>query len=64
MYVFEQNWFLTILHGNYTGGCYLAYLLAIFSFLCDIVFNKGRVTTYIINGVASVIPFVVTVVPC
>ena len=50
MYVFEQNWLLTIIHGDYLGLAYAAYLGAAFLFLCDIALNRGRVTTRLVNG--------------
>lgn len=52
-YVFKQNWFYTILYNDYIGFGYLAYLLVVFAILCDIVFNKARVTTEIINTIGS-----------
>jgi hypothetical protein len=49
-YVFEQNWLLTVIHGSYLGYAYAAYLGVVFLFLCDIVLNRGRVTTRLANG--------------
>jgi len=48
-YIFEQNWFFTIIYNDYIGFFYLAYIGALFLLLCDIIFNKARVTTEIIN---------------
>ncbi len=53
IYVFGQNWFYTILYSNYMGFAYLAYIAVIFSVLLDIVINKARVTTEIINSIFS-----------
>jgi len=50
-YIFEQNWLLTVIYGSYLGYAYAAYLGAVFLFLCDIVLNRGRVTTRLANGV-------------
>lgn len=50
-YVFEQNWLLTVIHGSYLGFAYATYLGLVFLFLCDIVMNRGRVTTRLVNGV-------------
>jgi hypothetical protein len=48
-YLFEQNWFFTIIYADYTGYWFSAYLIMVFLFLCDISFNRARVTTEIIN---------------
>lgn len=64
-YVFEQNWFYTIIYSNYTGYNFIAYLVIVFAFLCDITFNKGKVTTEIINGIFQVIgKTAANLVPC
>ncbi len=52
-YLFEQNWFYTILYNDYTGFGYLAYLLAVFALLYDIAFNKARVTIKILDAAGS-----------
>jgi CII-binding regulator of phage lambda lysogenization HflD len=54
-YVFNQNWFFTIIYNDYVGFGYMAYLFVIFLFLCDMVFNKARVTTTILNQALSAI---------
>ena len=63
-YIFEQNWFFTIIYNTYLGWSYLAYVGLVFAFLCDIVFNKARVTTEIINFILSAIGNAASVVPC
>ena len=63
-YLFEQNWFYTILYGNYTGLGFVVYLMVVFAILCDIVFNKARVTTEIINGILSAVGHAGALVPC
>lgn len=63
-YIFEQDWLLTILYNSYTGFAYLGYLAFVFVVLCDIVFNKARVTTEAVNGVFSAIGQVGVLVPC
>jgi hypothetical protein len=64
MYVFEQNWLLTIIHGDYLGLAYAVYLGAAFLFLCDIALNCGRVTTRLVNGVVHGFGGVFSLVPC
>jgi len=63
-YIFEQNWFFTIIYNSYLGWGYLGYLGLVFVFLCDIAFNKARVTTGIINGIFSIVGSVTSVSPC
>ena len=63
-YLFEQNWFYTILYNDYTGFGYLGYLLMVFAILCDIVFNHAKISTVIINFLASAIGSAFSVAPC
>jgi hypothetical protein len=63
-YMFEQNWFYTIIYNNYTGFTYIGYLTFVFSVLCDIVFNKAKVTTEIINAFLQTIGHAASLVPC
>ena len=63
-YVFEQNWLLTIIHSSYLGFAYLAWLGVVFLFLCDIVFNRGRITTEIVNSFLHAIGSAFSLVPC
>ena len=64
IYIFGQDWFYTILYNDYMGFGYLAYIALIFGFLMDIVFNKARVTTEIINFIANAIGSAFSAVPC
>lgn len=63
-YLFEQNWFYTIIYNNYTGFSYIGYLAFVFGILCDIVFNKGRITTEVINACLNAIGNVGSLAPC
>ncbi|MGI9238912.1 MAG: hypothetical protein ACR2QZ_16050 [Woeseiaceae bacterium] len=63
-YIFEQNWLLTIIHSSYLGFAYLTWLGVVFLFLCDIVFNRGRITTEILNALLNIIGAAASVVPC
>lgn len=63
IYIFGQDWFYTIVYNNYMGFGYLVYILVIFAFLMDILINKARVTTQIINGVANALGSALTLVP-
>jgi hypothetical protein len=64
LYLFSQNWLLTIIHGDYTGFAYSAYLGLVFLFFCDIGLNRGRVTTQIANGVGSMAGSAFQLTPC
>ena len=46
------------------GYAYSVYLLLIFAFFMDIVFNRARITTEIINTIANAIGSAFSVVPC
>lgn len=63
-YLFEQNWFYTIIYNNYTGFSFIGYLVFVFGLLCDIVFNKARVTTEVINACLNAIGSVENLTPC
>lgn len=63
-YVFEQNWLLTIIYNDYLGAAYLGYLCLVFALLCDIVLNRARATTEIVNVALNAIGKAATAVPC
>lgn len=63
-YVFEQNWLLTIIHSSYLGFAYLAWLGVVFLFLCDIVVNRARITTAVLNTIFNAIGSAISVGPC
>lgn len=64
LYIFEQNWFFTIIYNDFLGYMYLLYLGIIFLLLCDIIFNKARVTTEIVNAILSALGSSVSAVSC
>jgi hypothetical protein len=63
-YLFEQNWFYTIIYNDYTGYSYMGYLFFVFAILSDIVFNKARVTTEILNAGLQAIGQAANLAPC
>lgn len=63
-YLFEQNWLLTIIYNNYLGFSYLAYLGLVFGLLCDIVLNRARITTEVVNAILNAIGSAASAVPC
>ena len=52
-YIFEQNWFFTLIFNDFVGFWYVLYLFLVFLFFVDILFNKGRVTDAILNFIAN-----------
>lgn len=60
LYLFNQNWLHTILYSEYVGFAYILYLALVFAFLCDISFNRARVTTQLLSSVGGNIQ----VLPC
>ncbi|WP_444945862.1 hypothetical protein ACJJIP_20055 [Microbulbifer sp. VTAC004] len=63
-YLFEQNWFYTIIYNDYTGFAYVSYLSFVFAILCDIVFNGARITTEALNACLKAIGQAGSLVPC
>ena len=63
-YLFEQNWFYTIIYSSYTGFGYVAYVTIVFGILGDIVFNKAKIVTEIINLFFNAIGSAFSVVSC
>ncbi len=63
-YIFEQNWLLTILFNDYLGFTYLAYLAVVLALLCDIILNRARITTEIVNAVLEAVGSVASAGPC
>ena len=64
LYLFEQDWFHTILFNDYVGFGYFAYLALAVAFLADIAFNHARVTTEIVNAFFNAIGSAFTALPC
>jgi len=64
LYIFVQNWLHTILFSEYVGFSYAGYLSVVFAILCDILFNKAKLTTEALNATFEVIGSSLQVVPC
>lgn len=60
LYLFEQNWLHTVLFSNYLGWGFVAYLALLYAFLCDVLFNRARITCELLNATSSGLE----VVPC
>jgi len=52
-YIFEQNWFFTLIFNDFVGFWYVLYLFLVFMFFVDIVFNKGRITDAILSSIGN-----------
>jgi len=50
-YIFNQNWFYTLIYSDYVGYSYVAYMLVVFSFFLDIFFNSAKITIELMNSV-------------
>ena len=59
LYVFGQNWFYTLMLGNFWGFSYLAYMGIVLAFTLDITLNHGSITSSILSAVSNV-----PIVPC
>ncbi len=64
MYVFSQNWLLTIIDGSYAGFAYAGWLGLAFLFLCDIALNHARITTHAVNSLTGALGSSFQLVPC
>lgn len=63
-YLFEQNWFYTIIYNDYTGFAFIGYQIVVFALLCDVVFNGAQVTTAIINSILNALGQAASMAPC
>ncbi|PXX44150.1 hypothetical protein [Undibacterium pigrum] len=63
-YLFRQDWLHTIVFADYLGLAYFSYLGLAIASLADIAFNKARVCSAAINGIAHVIGAPFHVLPC
>ena len=59
LYIFSQNWLHTIVFSDYTGFAYVAHMGVVFAFLCDVAFNRGRMTVNLLKAMGNV-----AVAPC
>ena len=64
LYLFNQNWLHTIIFSDYVGIGYVGYMAIAFVFLCDILFNRARVTAKLANLSLHAVGSAVQVMPC
>jgi len=64
LYLFNQNWLHTVVFGQYVGMGYALYLAGVALLLSDVVFNRARVTTRLLNLGLQAVGSVAVVAPC
>lgn len=52
-YVFGQDWLTTIVFGHYVGWALLGYIALVYAWLCDLLFNRARVSAHLLSGVGG-----------
>lgn len=53
VYLWGQNWLHTILFGSYVGWAQLAYIALVYAWLCDLLFNRARISLHLCQGSMS-----------
>lgn len=64
LYLFNQNWLHTIVFGEYVRLAYTGYLASVALLLADVVFNRARVTTRMINLALQSVGSAAHALPC
>lgn len=64
LYLFNQNWLHTIIFNDYVGLAYIGYLGMAVALLADVLLNRARVTTKILNAIANLLGSMTPVLPC
>lgn len=57
-YLFNQNWLMTLLYGDYVGYAYVGYLSFVFLLLADLLLNRARVTAAVLDALLTPITHV------
>ena len=63
-YLFNQDWVRTVVFNDYVGYGYSVWLGILLALLTDILANRARVTTRILNTVLHAAGSTLTVLPC
>ncbi|MCD9027428.1 hypothetical protein LDO26_04260 [Luteimonas sp. BDR2-5] len=63
-YLFNQDWLRTIVFDDYVGYGYFAWLGVLVALFADILVNRARVTTRIVNAVLQALGSAASAVPC
>jgi hypothetical protein len=64
LYLFNQNWLHTIVFAQYVGLAYCSYLAGVAILLADVLFNRARMTTRLVNLAFNVLGSAASAVPC
>lgn len=63
IYIFGQNWFYTLMFNDYMGWGYVTLVGVILGLLLDIVFNKGRICSLIMEAIGQALGAIASVCP-
>lgn len=64
LYLFGQNWLHTIVFNDYVGLAYLGYLFGTALLFGDVLLNRARVTTRVVNGLLHSVGSTASAIPC
>jgi len=64
LYLFNQNWLHTIVFSDYVGLAYAPYLAGVALWLADVLLNRARVTTRVVNTALEAVGSATTAMPC
>lgn len=63
-YLFQQNWFFSILFNDHLGFAYLGYLGLVYLLLADLLLNRARVISWLLNRLLDAVGSSLQVAPC
>lgn len=63
-YLFSQNWLQTVLLSDYVGWAYAPWLAAAIAALADVVWNRARVCTVLVNAALLAVGAAAAAVAC
>jgi hypothetical protein len=63
-YLFSQNWLQTILLSDYVGWTYAPWLGLAIAAMADVVWNRARICTMLVNGMFKLVGAAASAVPC
>jgi hypothetical protein len=64
LFLFSQNWLQTILFNDYAGSMYIAFMALVFAALCDIAFNRARITSFVLRAIGEVFANALQAIRC
>jgi hypothetical protein len=63
-YLYNQNWLHTLVFSDFVGFAYVGYLAGVFALICDILFNRARVTAELLTQLLKAVGSAIKVAPC